>query len=130
MAAILNRAFGAEKMASLSGYTDIPAGAWYYEDMAKAVQMKTFVGHDNRLNPNGKISRQEAFVVLARAFKLTGADVGTLDRFTDRYLISGWAKDAAASLVSAGYLTGFNGRLNPGQNITRAEICKKSWMTC
>ena len=44
MAAILNRLAGAVKGASLTGYTDVPATAWYYEDMAKAVQMGTFAG--------------------------------------------------------------------------------------
>ena len=39
MAAILNRLAGAVKGASLTGYTDVPTTAWYYEDMAKAVQM-------------------------------------------------------------------------------------------
>ena len=44
MAAILNRLAGAVKGASLTGYTDVPATAWYYEDMAKTVQMGTFAG--------------------------------------------------------------------------------------
>ena len=51
MAAIVNRAFGATEMASLAGYSDVSAQAWYYSDMAKAVQMGTFQGADGKLNP-------------------------------------------------------------------------------
>lgn len=124
MAAILNRAFGATEMASLSSYADVSTGAWYYADMAKAVQMKAFVGNNNKLDPKGNISRQEVFVVLARAFKLSGADASVLDQFSDRESISKWAKDGAAALASAGYLSGSNGKLNPKQNITRAEFAQ------
>ena len=51
MAAILNRLAGAVKGASLTGYTDVPTTAWYYEDMAKAVQMGTFAGDGGMLRP-------------------------------------------------------------------------------
>ena len=44
MATIINRAFGATAQASLSGYTDVASNAWYYSDMAKAVQMGTSLG--------------------------------------------------------------------------------------
>lgn len=65
MAAIINRAFGAEKTASLTGYTDVAANAWYATDMAKAVQMGTFSGSGNGLlEPDRAITREEARVRL------------------------------------------------------------------
>jgi len=124
MATVVNRAFGTTEKASLSSYTDVEANAWYYDDMAKAVQMKTFVGSGDKLNPATNITREEAFAVLIRAFKLSGADQSALDKFTDKALVSSWAKDAAASLISAGYVVGSNGKLNPKQNITRAEFAQ------
>ncbi|WP_394267428.1 S-layer homology domain-containing protein [Anaerotignum sp.] len=57
MAAILNRLAGAAKGASLTEYKDVPASAWYYEDMAKAVQMGTFTGGDGLLRPEAPITR-------------------------------------------------------------------------
>lgn len=44
MAAIVSRAFGAAKMASLDDYIDVLPSAWYYSDMGKAVKMGAFQG--------------------------------------------------------------------------------------
>ena len=124
MAAIVNRAFGTVEKASLNSYTDVPETAWYYSDMAKAVQMKTFVGSGEKLNPTSNITREEAFVVLARAFKLSGTSESALDQFSDKALVSTWAKDKVAALVTSGYVAGSNGTLNPKENITRAEFAQ------
>lgn len=124
MAAIINRAFGATQKVELNSYTDVVSSAWYYDDLAKAVQMKTFVGSGDKLNPNTNITREEAFVVLARAFKQSGGSERALDKFSDKSAISSWAKDGVASLVSAGYVTGADGQLHPKQNITRAQFAQ------
>ena len=124
MAAVVNRAFGATQMASLAGYTDVPSDAWYYDDMAKAVQMKTFMGSDGKLTPDANITREQAFVVLARGIARTGAPTSALDKFSDAALVSDWAKDGVASLVAAGYVNGSNGMLHPQMNITRAEFAQ------
>lgn len=82
MEAIINRAFGAEKQASLSSYSDVAADAWYAVDMAKAVQMGTFSGTGNGLlEPDRAITREEAFSVLARAFALEAGDDSSLASF-------------------------------------------------
>ena len=93
MAAIVNRAFGTRSMSSLSSYTDVIAGAWYYTDMAKAVQMKIFPGSNNKLNPNSDITREEVFTALARMLKLSGAANSVLDKFSDKASVSSWAED-------------------------------------
>lgn len=125
MAAVVNRAFGTVKEASLDHFSDVPEGAWYCDDMAKAVQMQTYFGNGKgKLEPNSSITREEAFTVLARAFKLSDADKSVLEKFTDRYSISSWAEESVASLVNAGYVGGSNGKLNPKQYITRAEFAQ------
>ncbi len=124
MAAIINRAFGAMSMASLSSYTDVNADSWYYTDMSKAVQMKMFVGYNNKLNPDSEITREEVFTALARVLKLSGAAESGLDKFSDKDLVSSWAKDGTACLAAAGYIQGANGKLDPRQNITRAELAQ------
>ena len=73
MAAIVSRAFGAAKMASLDDYIDVLPSAWYYSDMGKAVKMGAFQGANGLLNPDAPITREEAFTVLARAFALLAA---------------------------------------------------------
>lgn len=124
MAAIINRAFGAEKTASLSSYSDVAADAWYAVDMAKAVQMGTFSGTGNGLlEPDRAITREEAFSVLARAFALEAGDDSSLASFSDGAQVSSWAKGSVSAMVAGGYVNGSDGnRLNPQQSITRAEF--------
>lgn len=124
MATIINRAFGATAQASLSGYTDVASNAWYYSDMAKAVQMGTFVGvGSGRLNPDAEITREEAFCVLSRAFGIDTASASSLSRFSDSGDVSSWAAEAVAGMIASGYVGGYDdGGLHPKSTITRAEF--------
>ena len=124
MAAIINRAFGSTEKADLSGYSDVHEYKWYYDDMAKAVQMGIFTGYNNKLSPDNSITRQEVFVVLARAFKITAGDPAVLSDFEDTGAISSWAVDAVSALIEAGYVNGNNGKINPLSYITRAEFAQ------
>lgn len=122
MAAILNRLAGAVKGASLTGYTDVPTTAWYYEDMAKAVQMGTFAGDGDMLRPEAPITRQEVFAVLARFYCLNMSNTDVLQQYADSSQIAPWARDAVAAMVQAGYIHGNEGKLSPRAPITRAEF--------
>lgn len=124
MAAIVSRAFGAAKTASLDDYRDILPSAWYYSDMGKAVKMGAFQGANGLLNPDAPITREEAFTVLARAFALEGGGSATLKDFVDGGTVSSWASESVAALVAGGYVNGANGMLNLKNNITRAEFAK------
>lgn len=123
LAAIVNRAFGADKAADLSGFTDVRPDAWYHNDMAVSVAMGAFQGANGKLNPESPITREEAFAVLARAFGLDG-DASALSDYTDGGSVSSWAKSAVSALIDSGFVNGANGRLNPRSSITRAEFAK------
>lgn len=124
MATIINRAFGANKTADMSGYTDVLSNAWYTNDMSKAVAMHTFVGSNGLLSPEKPITREEAFTVLARAFALDGGNASVLNGYSDGASVSAWAQSAVAALIENGYVNGANGKLNPKSSITRAEFAK------
>lgn len=124
MAAIVNRAFAARKTADLSVYSDANTSAWYYNDLELAVAMRTFQGANGKLNPETPITREEAFVVLARAFALEGGDTSVLNNYTDGASVSAWAQSSVAALIENGYVNGANGKLNPKTSITRAEFAK------
>lgn len=124
MAAIVNRAFAARKTADLSVYSDANTSAWYYNDLELAVAMRTFQGANGKLNPEAPITREEAFVVLARAFALEGGDTSVLNNYTDGASVSAWAQSSVAALIENGYVNGANGKLNPKTSITRAEFAK------
>lgn len=123
LAAIVNRAFGADKAADLSGFTDVRSDAWYHNDMAVSVAMGAFQGANGKLNPESPITREEAFAVLARAFGLDG-DASALSDYTDGGSVSPWAKSAVSALIDSGFVNGANGKLNPRSSITRAEFAK------
>jgi len=125
MAAIVNRAFGAAVEARLTGVADVPSYAWFAQDMAKAVQMGTFM-LDTRMRPNDSITRQEAFVVLARAFQLKtqGNIYSALNAFSDKADIASWALSDLNAMALKGYIEGNGGKLNPNATITREEFAK------
>lgn len=127
MAAILVRAFGTTQSASVSGFSDVKADAWYVTQNAVpgAVFMEIMNGNnDGTFEPGRNISREQAFAVLARALKLEAGSSSVLAQFTDAAQISGWASGEVAAMVAAGYVNGSNGKLNPKGNITRQEFAQ------
>lgn len=125
MAAIITRATGATKEADISMFSDVTKDDWFYSVMAKAVNMKAFNGSDGKLNPNSNITRQEAFVVLARVFgldKLADKEYTELSKFSDGADIADWAKKEVNMIIKSGFVSGNGGKVNPLDNITRAEF--------
>ena len=128
MAAVVNRAFGAKDSADISAYSDLPLGAWYYGDMARAVRMGTFRGDDSGLmRPNDPITREQAFAVLARAFLLEDGDEAVLADYADASDISAYARGPMAALVAAGYIRGTQAGLEPKASITREAFAQVFW---
>lgn len=123
MASIMNNIFNSHVESDISKYTDMKKDAWYYSDMAKAVHMDMFTGYNNKLNPENAITREEAFVVISRAFKVKELHKGEEPKnFKDLNKISSWAKEDIYCLVESGYLKGSNGNINPSGNITMEEF--------
>lgn len=123
MGAIMVRALGATTAANISGFTDVPTNAWYYNSMAVAVGMGIFEGDGSALRPEDNITREQAALVLSRAFKLTDT-AANLSGYQDAGQISSWARDGVAAMVKAGYMQGDGKTLNPTGNITREEFAQ------
>ncbi|MDD4843839.1 MAG: S-layer homology domain-containing protein, partial [Anaerotignum sp.] len=125
IAAIVNRAFGASETTTLKEVTDVSSEAWYATEIAKAVHMGTMSLAAN-MRPDDKITRQEAFSILARAFQLEATDpnYSALNAFQDKDYIASWAKEGICAFVEKGVLFGNDGKINPTANITRAEFAK------
>ena len=124
MAVVLNKAFGARDEASLNTYSDVSEKSWYYHQLAKAVRLGIISGEGNKLNPDQYVTREEIFAALAKLLKLTTTNNTVLDRYSDKSSINQWAIDGVAALVSAGYITGSDGKINPKKNISRAEFAQ------
>ena len=127
MAAVINRAFGTYVEGDISHFTDVPEGSWYEEDMAMAWHMGTYIGTgSDTMAPEADITRQEAMTVVARALQLDLEDYGNTDlsAFADAGAISGWALPYVRAMVGAGYIQGWDSKLFPRDDITRAEFAQ------
>ena len=123
-AAILNRMLRyTEESADITKYSDITAAAWYRADMAKALAAGYMSGTSaDTMSPETAVTREQAFVMLARILKLDTSDTSSLSAFADADDIADWAKGSAAALVKAGYVSGDNNKnINPKKPMTRAE---------
>ncbi|GAA4843449.1 hypothetical protein GCM10023310_21680 [Paenibacillus vulneris] len=122
---VVNRVF-AYSSESAQRFPDVASSAWYAKDLSRAAAAGIVAGDDKgNFNPDAQISRQEAAVVLARAFDLKAKDPKASDRFSDAGAIASWSKEYVNALTEGGYVTGReNGRFDPLASITRAEFVK------
>ncbi|MBQ3055751.1 MAG: S-layer homology domain-containing protein [Oscillospiraceae bacterium] len=126
MATILVRAYGATEKAEEFNFSDVPAGSWFYDNMSIAVKAGWFKGDGgSTMRPNAPISRQEAFAVLARAIGTEADDSFVLaDKFTDAADVATWFVVEISALAAKGYVNGSNGKLDPKNEITRAQFAQ------
>ncbi|NOU95658.1 hypothetical protein GC093_20850, partial [Paenibacillus sp. LMG 31456] len=124
-ASLVNRVFAYPSKTTQS-FPDVSSSAWYAQDISKAVAAGIVVGDDKgNFKPEAPISRQEAAVILSRAFDLKAQDTKASDRFTDAGTIASWSKDSVNALLEGGYVSGReDGSFDPLANITRAEFVK------
>ncbi len=107
------------------------AGDTYYTGYlaaAKRLGISKGVGN-NLFAPGNNITRQEMFTLLYNALKVInripqGTSAKTLSSFTDKDSIAPWAEEAMDHLLKAGAISGSNGRLNPQNTSTRAEMAQ------
>lgn len=122
---MLDRAFNLPSAGS-SSFSDVPTNQYYSKALASAKQMGIVSSSNGRFRPADGLTREDAMVMIYNTLKAMGKNPprGTeadLARFTDNRSVSGYARDAVASLVQIGVIRGSNGQLNPRETITRAE---------
>lgn len=87
--------------------------------------MNIFNGYgDGTMGPNRSITRQEAMIVIARAFAVPDGTAADIQAFRDASSVGSWAVAKVGGLVKAGIVNGDNGSLHPTASITRAEIAQ------
>ena len=109
--------------ADLSGYTDVPADAWYADAIAACVDKGILGGIGGGLmNPNGTITREMFFVMFARALGIP-EETSLNASFSDSASISSWARGAVYALINRGYVSGTSANtVAPQLNINRASV--------
>lgn len=122
-AQIFANLLGLTAAASLGEYTDVAVGSWYYDAIAKCVAAGILTGTGNgTMSPETVISRQELFVMYARALSIqpkTSADTS----FTDSASVASWAAGYINALADMGAIQGGgDGSLDPAGDINRASF--------
>ena len=97
---------------------DTTGGATWYE---KGMNWAKAKGVSDGTNPNANITREQLVTMLYRYAGSPKAD-GKLDSFSDAASVSTYAADAMQWAVANGIVNGSNGKLNPQDNATRAEV--------
>lgn len=119
---VINKILGSEAE-SAKYIPDISRDDWYYHEIRKAVKLGIVQGDDQGyIYPDAPITREEAVVILGRAFKIKNAYTIKTSS-TDAYAISKWARGEFYAAVNYGYITGYEDQtLRPQGTITRAEV--------
>ena len=104
-------------LARYAGEDTTGGATWYEKSMAWAKAK----GVSDGTNPNANITREQLVTMLYRYAGSPKAD-GKLDSFSDAASVSTYAADAMQWAVANGIVNGSNGKLNPQNNATRAEV--------
>ena len=104
-------------LARYAGEDTTGGATWYEKGMAWAKAK----GVSDGTNPNANITREQLVTMLYRYAGSPKAD-GKLDSFSDAASVSTYAADAMQWAVANGIVNGSNGKLNPQNNATRAEV--------
>ena len=97
---------------------DTTGGATWYE---KGMNWAKAKGVSDGTNPNANITREQLVTMMYRYAGSPKAD-GKLDSFSDAASVSTYAADAMQWAVANGIVNGSNGKLNPQNNATRAQV--------
>ncbi|WP_227601108.1 S-layer homology domain-containing protein [Agathobaculum butyriciproducens] len=97
---------------------DTTGGATWYE---KGMNWAKANGVSDGTNPNANITREQLVTMLYR-YAGTPAVNGSLSDFSDAASVSSYAVNAMQWAVANGIVNGSNGKLNPQNNATRAQV--------
>ncbi|HEX2925261.1 MAG TPA: S-layer homology domain-containing protein, partial [Ruminiclostridium sp.] len=127
-AVMIVKALGLKGSQFADNFKDVGKDNPYYSYIYTAYQYGIIAGYSNtQFGSNDMITREQAMTMISKAMKIAGIDTaqsntdGLNSTFTDSDTISGWAKEGAAICANSGLFVGSNGKLNPKNDITRAE---------
>jgi hypothetical protein len=106
-------------LANING-TDVSGGnPWYFW----AVAWAKYHGISDGVDVTGNATREQVINMIYNYMQRPTAN-GSLNNFSDSASVSDWARNAMIWAVNNGVIAGANGRLNPQNNITRAELAQ------
>ena len=106
------------QVAGNNRFSDLASGKFYTDAILKANASGIIKGDGVTVRPLDKITREEAAVMMSRAFAVAGKAGAT--GFADDSAISSWAKEAVSGMETKGFVSGYAGKFDPKASITRA----------
>lgn len=110
------------RIKSSAKFNDLGQSA-YTDPILRANQAGIIGGSNGQIRPRDKITREEASVLICKAFNLAPSSASL--SFSDTKNISSWARGYVSTLVNKGYISGRTSskarQFDPKGNITRAE---------
>ena len=106
-----------------SVFSDLDPQSYCAESIRKLTHAGVIRGYaDGTAHPSSFITRQEAVVMLSRAFRVS-ENIGATPQYKDQDTISSFAVNAVMSFTAAGYVHGNQANMfRPKDPITRAEF--------
>ena len=131
-------------------FEDVPENHWAYDDILSLAEKKIILGYgDGRFGTNDSVTSEQVSLLLDRLFEyktddtaalpakresiivsivkalnadVSGADVSVInEKFNDCETINAEDRQYIAYAIDAGLVKGYDGKLNPEDNVTRAE---------
>lgn len=123
---MLDRIFGfaGGRQSASAAFSDMSEKEWYYDALVRANGSGIIQGTDAaHLSPDLPITRQDAAAMADRAFQLStgNEDEQALTGFKDGKEVADYAKKAFSYLIQEKIVNGYNGKLAPKSDITRAQ---------
>ena len=122
-AKILAEALGYDASAyTTSAFPDVSEDHWAMAAIAFCADQEIILGYDTgNFEPSKTITRQEAALMLQRAFDLVGTES---TQYPDDAKIAGWAEDGVYAVKHAGLMKGDadTGNFRPNSTLNRAEM--------
>lgn len=102
---------------------DVNRADWFNSEIRKAIKAEIIQGNQaGEVCPNDNITREEAVLILSRAFKLGNTSIIPTE-LKDIDKVSEWAKNEVYYAIKQGFLSGYEDKtIRPQDNITRAEL--------
>ncbi len=116
------------KVPTAANFADVDQNKYYADALATAKSLGIINGMGgNTFNPEAQISRQDMFVIAARALQkfdlVDGAASGNAD-FKDQANIANYAQDSIHILQANKLVQGSNGAVNPRSSAKRSETAQ------
>ena len=121
MAAIINRVMDYTERSPNGTFSDVTLNDWFSDDILKLHAAGIISVTTGRVNPNEKITREEAVTMIAKAFDIYDETART--NFTDESSIDNWALPYVRGMKADRYINGYeDGSFRPKGVLTRAEV--------